>query len=124
MSVVLIVDDDQDFVTLCRVLLSRAGFDILTAYNAESALRLIYEQPPDLILLDDMMPGMKGSEMCVLLKADPTWQHIPIIMHTANQLYRDPDYAAQVPSDALLLKPALPPEIIATVKQVLNTVQV
>src|SRR5690606_28750569 len=124
MSVVLIVDDDKDFISLCRVLLQRSGFEILTAYDAESALKLVYQHEPDVILLDDMMPGMKGSEMCALLKADEAWRHIPIIMHTANQHFRDPEYAAQVPADALFFKPALPPEIINTIKQMLSRIRV
>lgn len=117
---VLVVDDEVHFVTLSKVLLERAGFQVLTAYDATKGLQMVYDHSPDLVLLDDMMPGMYGSEMCKILKDDPQWQHIPVIMHTAGARLKSQEQVDEIGADAVIFKPALPQDIIAAITRLLK----
>ena len=80
---VLIVDDIEANVKLLEAKLTSEYFDILTACDGESALEVARTQSPDLILLDVMMPGMDGIEVCRALRADKSTAHIPVVMLTA-----------------------------------------
>ena len=120
MHVVLVVDDEVHFVTLSQVLLQRAGFQTLAATDARKALEIVYEHSPDIILLDDMMPGMYGSEMCQILKSDPKWCHIPIIMHTAGARLKTQEHVDAIGADAVIFKPARPQELIDTISRLLK----
>lgn len=120
MHVVLVVDDEAHFVTLSQVLLQRAGFQTLAANDARKGLEIVYEHSPDIILLDDMMPGMYGSEMCQILKADPKWRHIPIIMHTAGARLKTQEQVDAIGADAVVFKPAKPQELVDTISRLLK----
>ena len=120
MHVVLVVDDEVHFVTLSQVLLQRAGFQTLTATDARKGLEMVYAHSPDIILLDDMMPGMYGSEMCQILKSDPQWRHIPIIMHTAGARLKTKEHVDAIGADAVIFKPAMPQEIVNTISRLLK----
>src|SRR5690606_5781302 len=98
----------------------RAGFQVLTAYDANAGLQAVYEHSPDIILLDDMMPGMYGSEMCRLLKQDPQWRHIPIIMHTAGARLKTQEQVDATGADAVIFKPAMPQEIVNAISRLLK----
>ena len=80
---VLVVDDLVPNVKLLSAKLQAEYFDVVTAFSGPEALQKIAASPPDLILLDVMMPGMDGFEVCRRLKADPVTSHIPIVMITA-----------------------------------------
>lgn len=80
---VLVVDDLIPNVKLLEAKLSAEYFDVLTAYDGKSALEIIEEQTPDIVLLDVMMPGMDGFEVCRLIKDNPKISHIPVVMVTA-----------------------------------------
>jgi len=80
---VLIVDDERHNRELLEVMLKPEGFLLLSAANGEEALAIMSRQPPDLILLDVMMPGMDGYEVARRIKSDPDTKSIPIIMLTA-----------------------------------------
>lgn len=84
---ILVVDDEESLVQLCRIILEAAGYQVRGAYNGRQALHLIAEDLPDLVLLDVMMPGMSGIEVCRQIRA----QHrdFPrIIMYTADDRHR------------------------------------
>lgn len=82
-AILLIVDDEEHVRKLLEVLLQNQGYQTLTASSGEEALALVAQQPPDLILLDIMMPGMDGYEVATRLKTDKTTSNIPIIMLSA-----------------------------------------
>lgn len=80
---VLIVDDERHNRQLLEVMLAPEGYLLQTAVNGEEALALVAKHPPDLILLDIMMPGMDGYEVAGMIKGDPATKHIPLIVITA-----------------------------------------
>ena len=80
---ILIVDDQRQNRQLLEILLSQEGFVLLTAVRGDEALAIVAQQPPDLILLDVMMPGMDGYQVAAKIKRDLATKHIPIIMVTA-----------------------------------------
>ncbi|AZF00176.1 diguanylate cyclase/phosphodiesterase [Pseudomonas orientalis] len=82
-ATLLIVDDEPQIRKLLETLLQHEGYQTLSASNGEEALQLVAQQPPDLILLDIMMPGMDGYEVATQLKANPVTANIPIIMLSA-----------------------------------------
>jgi CheY-like chemotaxis protein len=112
MGTILVVDDEHGFLQILQVILQRAGYKVLTALNANEALSVIAKQRPDLIILDDMMPGMSGSELCAHLKSDPLLRQIPVIMHSAGFKIHDKAHIQQIGADAALPKPSQPREII------------
>jgi two-component system phosphate regulon response regulator PhoB len=115
MFTVLVVDDEPAFRYISVVILQRAGYQTLEASDAVNALKVIEAQSPDLIILDDMMPGMNGGDLCVRLKQDVRYSHIPIVMHTANPKFKDPAVVERIGADGLLLKPSLSHDIVAIV---------
>ncbi len=117
MAVVLIIDDEEGFLHITEVILQRAGYTTLRAVNAVEGLSLAYERCPDVIILDDMMPGLSGSEVCRMLKSDPERQHVPIIMHSAASRMRNPDHVRAIRADAVLLKPTMPKDLVETVSR-------
>ncbi len=72
MTVVLVVDDDPGSVLLLSIILKRSGFTVIDAANAEQGLELFYQRCPDLVMVDDMMPGMTGAQMCRQIKDNPS----------------------------------------------------
>lgn len=83
MARILVVDDEQKMLVLCRDILANEGFDVLTADNATDGLRLAVENTPDLILLDVMMPEIDGGQMAQELKQKDKTKNIPIIFLTS-----------------------------------------
>ena len=80
---VLVVDDVVQNVKLLEAKLSSEYFDVLTAMNGEEALEVIAKEQPDIVLLDVMMPGMDGFEVCRRIRENPKSAHIPVVMVTA-----------------------------------------
>jgi DNA-binding response OmpR family regulator len=80
---ILVIDDEPSLLKVIGVRLRQDGYEVLTTTNGEEGLRLAEDRQPDLVLLDVMMPGLKGREVCARLKADPKTAHIPVIFLTA-----------------------------------------
>ena len=120
MSKVLIIDDEEGFLQITEVILQRAGYQTVRARNGSEGMRLVDECDPDLIILDDMMPGISGSEMCARLKSDPDYRKLPIIMHTAGVKLRNPELVRSIGADALLFKPTVAQTIVETVGRLLQ----
>ena len=81
---ILVVDDEQDIIELLSYNLSREGFEVATATDGEEALKKIRARSFDLVILDLMMPGIQGMELCRILRNDPKTKDLPIIMLTAK----------------------------------------
>lgn len=117
---VLIVDDAADTRFVLKAALSHDGYNAVTAENGQEALQKIEESPPDVILLDVMMPGMTGFEVCQLLKTDKRWEHIPVIMITALPGKKDLARGFEAGADDFVSKPFNNIEILARVRSMLR----
>jgi len=108
---ILIVDDTKDLLLVVSRRLQSWGYEPLTAENGEEGLRIAEEQAPDLILLDIMMPTMKGREVCARLKASPKTQKIPVIFLTALGLADHVKAGMNLGADDYIVKPFEPAEL-------------
>jgi putative two-component system response regulator len=117
---ILVVDDNQDNVVLMRELLGSRGYEVLSAATAEEAQDLIHSQPPDLILLDVIMPGKSGYELCRELKQDPQTRLIPVVMITGLTDREDKIRGIEAGADDFLNKPIFPEELFARVNSLLK----
>ena len=114
---VLVVDDDVKTVELVKLYLNRDGYRILTAYDGVEALRLARESHPDLIVLDLMLPGVDGLEICRTLRDE---SDVPIIMLTARTTDQDRLTGLEIGADDYVTKPFSPKELAARVRAVLR----
>jgi len=113
----ILVDDEPEILTLVRDYLSREGFNVLTAINGTEGMQLIEREKPDLVLLDWMLPGMSGLEMCRHLRETST---IPIIMLTAKSEEIDRVLGLEFGADDYIVKPFSLRELAARIKTVLR----
>lgn len=113
---VLLVDDHEQNLELLEAYLEELDVAISTAPDGVEALALVKQDPPDLILLDIMMPRMSGFQLCAKLKADPKTKHIPIIMVTALNEVSDMERAHDCGADDFLTKPVNKPDFLAKVR--------
>ena len=114
---VLVVDDDVKTVELVKLYLNRDGYKVLTAYDGVEALRLARENHPDLIVLDLMLPGMDGLEVCRTLRRE---SDVPIVMLTARTTEQDRLTGLDLGADDYITKPFSPKELAARVRAVLR----
>jgi len=114
---VLVVDDDAKTVELVKLYLNRDGYRVLTAYDGTEALRLARESHPDLIVLDLMLPGVDGLEICHTLRDE---SDVPIIMLTAKTTDQDKLTGLDLGADDYVTKPFSPRELAARVRTVLR----
>src|SRR3970282_537871 len=120
MSQILIIDDEQDILDLLSYNLKKEGFSILTAKDGISAKETARKTNPDLIILDLMLPGIDGLELCRMLKKDPKIALIPIIMLTAKGQETDKITGLETGADDYVTKPFSVREITARVKALLR----
>jgi len=113
---VLIIDDDTFIVKVITDCLQQEGFKVSSALDSNSGLEKIYQDVPDLILLDVVMPGMDGHEVCRMLRNDTRTSHIPIIMLTSRSNTDDKVAGFEAGADDYITKPFDPPELVARVK--------
>jgi len=116
---ILIVDDDLETLRLVGLMLQRQGYEISAASNGEQGLAKAWEEKPDLILLDIMMPGMDGYEVTRKLRGNPATLSIPILMFTAKTQLDDKVVGFDVGADDYLTKPTHPSELQAHVRSLL-----
>ncbi len=114
---VLVVDDDAKTVELVRLYLNRDGYHVLTAYDGTEALRLAHESHPDLVVLDLMLPGIDGLEVCRNLRSE---SDVPIIMLTARTTDEDKLTGLGLGADDYVTKPFSPRELAARVRAILR----
>jgi len=114
---IILVDDEPEILTLVRDYLSREGYSVLTAINGLEGMELIEREKPDLVLLDWMLPGISGLEMCKRLRETST---IPIIMLTAKSEEIDRVLGLEFGADDYIVKPFSLRELAARIKTVLR----
>jgi len=114
---ILVVDDDVKTVELVKLYLNRDGYQVFTAYDGLEALRLARESHPDLIVLDLMLPGLDGLEVCRTLRDE---SDVPIIMLTARTTDQDRLTGLDLGADDYVTKPFSPRELAARVRAVLR----
>lgn len=119
-ATVLVVDDEKDLLDLVRYHLEKSGLKCLDASDGESALTLAREHTPDLMVLDLMLPGLDGLEVCRMLRKDPKTANIAIIMLTAKAEEVDRIVGLEMGADDYMVKPFSPRELVARVKAVLR----
>jgi CheY-like chemotaxis protein len=118
---VLIVDDSPNTRGILRFMLGSLGFELLEAEDAERALKIVRAQAPDLIVLDVMMPGRSGFEVCQELKEDPRTSAIPIIVLSAIA-QSDPgrDWGKESQADKFIAKPFRTADLLAAIESLLG----
>lgn len=117
---ILIVDDEKDIVKMLDYNLKKEGFRTTIAYDGEDALDLAHKERPDLVILDLMLPGLDGVEVCKALKKENKTASIPIIMLTAKTQETDKVLGLELGADDYVTKPFSPRELIARIKAVLR----
>jgi two-component system alkaline phosphatase synthesis response regulator PhoP len=117
---VLVVEDEKDIRTLVRYNLETEGFAVLEADEGELALALVRRERPALVVLDIMLPGMSGLEICRALREDEETRTVPIMMLTAKAAEVDKVVGLEMGADDYVTKPFSPREFLARVKAVLR----
>jgi diguanylate cyclase (GGDEF)-like protein len=117
---VLVVDDDYDIARYVELNLSLEGFIVHVAHDGEEAMEQARELRPEAVLLDVMMPGLDGYEVCKRLRSDPRTSHSAIIMLTAKSLSADTVLGLTAGADDYIAKPFDPPELVARVRAALR----
>jgi len=117
---ILVADDEPDVLNLVTANLRAAGFDVLQAEDGPSALTAVREQAPGLLILDLMLPGMSGLEICRALKADPATATLPILMLTAKAEEVDRIVGLELGAEDYVTKPFSPRELVLRVKNILK----
>ncbi len=102
---ILVVEDEEDILELLRFHLTHEGFTVTSATSGENAVKLISRKPPDLVLLDLMLPGLDGLEVCRALKRDQKTAGIPIVMVTAKGEESDIVAGLELGADDYIAKP-------------------
>ena len=113
---ILVVDDEEPIRSLAQMILTREGYDVVTASNGVEAIQKAEVEKPDLVLLDVVMPGMSGLEVCRVLKTETIARFVPVVMFTV--LGRDVDHrlAEESGCDGYFVKPFTPEDLLAEVK--------
>jgi len=117
---ILVVDDEEDIQELLRYNLSKEGYEVACVGTGEAALESVRSTPPDLLVLDLMLPGVDGLEVCKALKADSKTAHVPIVMLTAKGEEADVVTGLELGADDYVTKPFSPRVLLARVRAVLR----
>jgi len=115
-----VVDDEDDILELLQYNLKREGYQVSGVTSGEEGVKLIRQSLPDLAILDLMLPGVDGFEVCRLIKGDPRTQHIPVIMLTAKGEETDVVAGLELGADDYITKPFKPRILLARVKAALR----
>lgn len=113
---ILVVEDDVDIQDLVISLLSRAGYDVIVRGTGDAGLTAALTQQPDLVILDWMMPGMSGVEVCRAMRADPSAANITVLMLTSRAQEADIDQAFTAGADDYMVKPFGARELVSRVR--------
>jgi two-component system alkaline phosphatase synthesis response regulator PhoP len=120
MKRVLIIEDDKDIVELVRYNLANEGFQVHAAFDGSSGLNTLKKTPPDLLLLDLMLPKLSGLEICREIRRDDSLNRLPILMLTARGEEADRVVGLEMGADDYVTKPFSPRELLARVKALLR----
>ena len=117
---ILIVDDEEDILELLRYNISKEGYEVISADTGEKCLEIVAAESVDLIVLDLMMPGIDGLNVCRELKKNPETVSIPVIMLTARGTERDIVRGLESGADDYVSKPFSPKVLVARIKTILR----
>jgi len=117
---ILVVEDEKDILDLIDYNLQQAGFKVARAMDGEEALNLIKKGPPDLVILDLLLPGLDGKEVCRRIRQDESTRSLPVVMLTAKAEEIDRIIGFEIGADDYLTKPFSPRELILRVHAVLR----
>lgn len=121
---ILIVDDETSFLDILQIILQRAGYKTLVTTNGKEGLNMVYSHKPDLVVLDDMLPGISGGDICMTLKNDPTVSHIPVILYSAGPRVREREFIRQIGANASISKPFKPKDVVQMIGNCLQAAPV
>lgn len=114
---VLVVDDEPNIVQSLEFLMTAAGFEVRVARDGDTALAAVAERIPDLVLLDVMIPGRDGYEVCREIRANPDWRAVRIIMLTARGRQSERQKGIDLGADAYVTKPFSTRDLVEQVKR-------
>jgi DNA-binding response OmpR family regulator len=117
---ILVIEDDPATSRLVDYALRHEGYQVFTAANGLEGIRKAHDEAPDLIILDVMLPGMDGFEICHRLRSEPDTAKLPILMFSAKAQEIDKDTGLKVGADDYLPKPAAPSDIVSHVEALLT----
>jgi len=117
---ILIVDDEEDVLDLLQLVFETSGFEVKRAASGKSAVSSAYENPPDVVLLDVMMPEMDGWQVLRTLKGDERTRHVPVVMLSARAERRDKMIGLQEGAEGYIAKPFSPAEVVREVQSFLE----
>jgi DNA-binding response OmpR family regulator len=120
---VLIVDDEPHIVNLIKLSLNKEKYDVTGAYSAREALMHMEKAIPDIVVLDLMMPGINGYELCKALRENPKTRDVPVLILSAKSQMNDKLHAIDVGADDYMTKPFDPMELVKRIKLNLNMEQ-
>lgn len=119
---ILIADDDAEFLKLAEHILNGAGYETCTASNGSDALKKVYKELPDLLLLDFSMPGMDGDEVCWEIRKDNMLQHLPIIILSASGEIQRKLMSFNIGADDYIAKPFRKEELLGRIKVLISRI--
>jgi DNA-binding response OmpR family regulator len=119
-KVILVVDDEPNIVLSLEYLMQQAGYVVRSARDGESALEEIEREPPDLVLLDVMMPKHDGFEVCQAIRARSEWRAVKVVMLTAKGREVEREKGLSLGADDYITKPFATQELVDKVRQVLD----
>lgn len=119
---ILIVDDEPSIVIPIQFLMEQQGYSVIVAENGEDALDIIHKYKPDLVLLDIMLPGIDGYEVCEIVRLNPKYRNIKIIFLTAKGREVEIAKGMALGADAYITKPFSNAEVVAKVKELLEEI--
>ncbi len=119
-SKILVVEDDHDIAQLLAITMKKAGFEVALSENGYDALNLIRRHSPDLVILDLMIPGIDGFEVCREIKREPRTASVPVLMLTARGEEIDRIIGLELGADDCVVKPFSPRELILRVRAILR----
>ena len=117
---ILVVEDEEDILELIKYNLTKEGYQVTAVASGELAIDAARRVVPDLILLDIMLPGMDGLEVCRMLKRDPVTEKIPVVMLTAKGEESDIVTGLEIGADDYMAKPFSPKVVIARIRNLLR----
>ncbi len=117
---VLIVDDEQNILISLEYLMRREGYEVRVARDGEEGLRSLRDQPPDLVLLDVMMPKLNGFEVCQAIRADSALAGVRVLMLSAKGREAEIAKGLSIGADAYISKPFSTRDLVAKVKSMLE----
>lgn len=116
---ILVIEDNPSFRKLISVQLEKAGYGVVTIEDGLQGLNAVRKENPDLVILDIMLPGMNGHQICRMIKFDQKMRHIPVIISTSRELNETVKIAKECGANAFIAKNKLGKSLLDVVKKLL-----